>query len=480
MISSTMSVRESHRRDVGFFERYFIGRNVHSIYTNVGVVTRLNHLVSAEVLSNALRSMILQNPWLVVNYFSRLKTSYQVRPEDYEARFINEIKFLNVVSFETVPSFNEDLLEKMDKQRLPLDSTTLPLWRIVVYTVRDSGEQYVCGCFDHTIFDGLASVEFLRDLVKELSYVKEADSMVGTLFEYSQDAVRLPERVPLCTELKTDLFSPSFSGKILQRLYDVLVSFIPSFFKRNSLISTGIPITKDTSSKFKIVRFEQDEVRRITEFCRLQNFTLTPFFHCVGINCLESHFYNRFRNPDYHTLSLIAINGRRYFPEFAANFNYSPTVLAQAFRLPPTVNYSESNIITLIRDTYMKMAENLISRETFKSSWSLSYQNLLKLYYSLIGSDVGKASLITSNLGKVENKSEDWTIEEIWFVLNTSVTYNFLFNMITSPAGVLNLVIPHSVELSSFEIEVDGKLMKAVDHFAIMFKRKVLSFVSSH
>lgn len=465
-------MRPEHRRSPGFNEHTFIFRNKDGFYSNFNVTARYSKPILRDILSNALSSLISKNLWLAYNFFQvALRDPPDVR-KDYELRYVNLISFKSVVEYRKIRSFDEDTFETMNTFNNKIGEENTPLWKICVFETDDV--QYVCAYFCHSLADGGTALQFHKDLANELAHFENAEKDVEILFEYHSNLPKVKPPV----ETLTPLYYPSVFQKIwlwlnvkfpcISRWINNTVNYFSG--AKPPPVFSSIPIEKDLSTKFKILNFPPSQVRKITQYCRSNGITMTPFFNILGLNSIEKTIYPHFPQSDgsimYSSSNFIAIEGRRYYERLSTPFAYGTLVCGAPTIYHPMNLKSDEDLLKYFKEFHGIIRKELDTKRSFKLVWL----NLIIDFPQMLRNKIGKLERYTtmiSNLGKVvDDPSLLWKIEDAWFGLNTSVGYHFILNMVSTETGGLNLVIPYNPIYDELESEINGKRIPTMDHFA--------------
>ncbi|CAI5758541.1 unnamed protein product [Candida verbasci] len=434
-----------HTRKADFNERFYICQCTEAYATNFSNTVKYNQYISKNLLSNALRSFILKNSWLLHNFF-RIddQDSAKTNGHNWVVKIIDNVQFDDVVKYEKIDEFNESIMERVDSYILTMNEN-LPLWRIIMFE-ENNGDQVVCVYVDHSHFDGLSGVQFQKDLSKELSTASD-DKFISELFSYEKDGESLPDIEP-SVESITDLYYPSYLQIMKNYLSSIpLMSGLFASSVNPPVFQTTKPIDHNLSSKYKFLRYTPQQVEEITKFCRANGITLTSYFDVLFLQALEETVFKEIGNGPYSTSSLVAINGRRYYSDDIKNFKYGSMVCGDEIILKPILNTLES--MKLFHKT---LIQNIKSRYSFKLIGLLQYVNIWDWFKFKIGK-VDRFTMTISNLGKIADSNSTFTFKEMYFCSNTSVVFNTILNMTTLPNNELTAVIGYVPELSKYNME---------------------------
>lgn len=507
-------VKDSHRRSPGFFERQYICRNTNDYWGNFNITVQYSNHISQNLLSNALRNLILRNQNFVLNFFRlsgySAQDDHNANGFNYEVRPIQRILFSEVVAFETIDGhFNDECFVKMNPLRCPMNVDTSPLWRVILWGSNDrSDTQYLSFYCDHALFDGTSGVQFHRDLIEELARLsKNEDQLdfIETLFDYELDQKYIPDPIGDALENKIDLYHRPLMQKIFlwfkkitslvrQKLLAIgksataFLRLMFGFTDYSLVDNTGEneqfkykPGTVGLIHKYKIISFLPKETSEVLSFCKSEGITLTPFVLTVGTRSLEETIFadiNLVKNGKesdakrYSTVSKISINGRRHYsPELneEKDLKYGVCVATTPIRLPSLAETDDGKLLGLIKNLSSDVLSYATNRNCF---WDfgdyLKTANFWDHFQGQIGSFT-RDTLYTSNLGFVKiKKIDDWEVKNIWFTQSNGLVYHFVFSVVSSPAGGLNIGLGYLPEFDDIEGSVDG--------FVRTFKEDMINF----
>ncbi|KAK6455196.1 alcohol acetyltransferase [Scheffersomyces xylosifermentans] len=470
----------AHRRKLGFNERYYLCRGNEGYYTNFNITVTYPHRISVELLSNALKELITKNSWLSHNFFKLDNQDDTVaNGHNYEVRYVDKIKFEDVVTFKNVDVFDGNVLSEINNITCPMN-VELPLWRIVVLET-SNGKQFFCGVFDHSIFDGMSGAQFMKDLTKELNTATEVYDEY--LFDYERDQLFLPKLILPAVDTLTDLFKLSFIDIVKYYANKYLPNVILNFFTKlrnlvspdpmkpnlgvNPVFKCGL-ITKDLRTNYRVLNFSNEQIEKVTQFCRSQDLTITPYFDIIAVKCLEETVYKAVDpSTEFSTINLVAVNGRRYYDHFE-NFLYGVMVCGDPILTPPLT----SDLLSYMKYFHRTMMERIRTKSSFKLVGLYRFYNLWDFFKQKLNKADGRFTITISNLGKFVQPKGRFEVEEIYFGSNTAITYHFILNMSTSEKGGLNVVFGYLPEYDN--LYVNDK--KVLDIFFEKFYNMILEF----
>lgn len=228
-----------------------------------------------------------------------------------------------------------------------MNEPTLPLWRVIIFENRYNRlEQFVCFYCDHALFDGISGLEFHKELLRELSNLSSDGhtddlKLLSILFENNETPTLDICEIEEAREEMLDIFDVPLRYRLMNCFRSFFVyKWVSSFltFSRGNLIFFGgslaqdfdpyyldllnhstftyKPISKDLSTKFKTLTFNNAEVEKMLSFCKKSNLTLTPYFNIIALQCLQETLFAAVKDPNmgmFSTSSCVAVNGRRYY-----------------------------------------------------------------------------------------------------------------------------------------------------------------------
>lgn len=495
-------------RRPGFNERSYICRNTNKHYTNFNLTVKLNHRFTPELLSHALRALIVRNSWFTLNFYRVGATDMDepMNGENFEVRKVKSIRFEDVVIFKSIDSsFDSNILEEVNKLICPMNEPFLPLWRLIIFENKcNPSEQFICFYCDHSVFDGIAGLEFQKDLLRELSNLSnktEDLKLVSVLFEKEEASEEKSTEIDKAREEILNIFDVPLYYWFLNYFKSSLLckwvsSFMPCLRKSLALFRGTLaqnfdpydlellkhtmfkykPISRDLSTKYKILSFNNEEVKKMLSFCKKQSLTLTPYFNIIALQCLQEIVFTGIKDPKenmFSTSSCIAINGRRYYD--LPNFLYGTLTGAEIVNFGPMPPFSNKiHTMEYMNVAYLRLSTALRNRRSFLAKGLQRKTNFWSFYSDRIGKLEGKSTLVVSNLGVVKNKEDsEWKIEDVWFGLNTGSLYHFILNLITNEGKGLNLVFCYAPE---YECLYNSKSQRLVDVFVTLLRERLLQF----
>ncbi|KAI5953515.1 hypothetical protein KGF54_002887 [Candida jiufengensis] len=443
----------SYTRNPEFLEKYYICRGSEKFYSNFNISVKYDQPITKNQLSAALRSLILKNSWFIHNFFKVDEKDSKVENyNNWKLKYLEQIKFRDVVTTQNIQKFNESTLEYLNGLTLN-HNTKETLWKIILFK-EDSGDQWLTVYVDHSMFDGLSLVQFHKDLAKEISLVGNPKEVVETLFDLEKDLEHLPSKPMVASEVATDLYYPTYT-KVWNHY---LSKYVPGYatvsnwlYPANTnppLFHSPSPVKKDLTTKYKLLKFSPEQMSKMIKFCKTERVTFTAYMDVMFIKALQNSIFKDYDpTQQFSTHSFIAINGRRYYGEDIRNFKFGTMVTGIHIKTPPVINE-----IDAMKHLNVELNKEIKSRSYFKDIGMMKYVNLFNYFQSKIGAINTSSTFGISNLGKVAtNKDVPIQFKDIVFSANAGVMYGLVLNTITLPNGEMNMVISYIPNYGSLE-----------------------------
>lgn len=438
-----------HSRPPGFNEAYFIARTEENFYHNFNITVKLS---SSIVLSrgrffSALKELIRRNRKLLYNFYRTKEEGSRDYRKDYKLMYVRLLELDDVLKYE-INNGNESiesLCQRLNLISVPLNSATSPLWMI-----RVTDENQISLLFSHTVFDGSCGLQFVRELVSELVCSIDDEPTTTVLFNYSLEKDILPS-IGLPLEERFDLYIPSLWQRgrmLLEHYFPILEAAKPD---PQPPVFESFPVERVLESEIKNINFSPEDTSALVALCRKNGFTLTSLFNIVGIHCVEQKIYP-FYGTEFTSNNYLAINGRRYYPQKPQDpYLYGMMVCGAAIQFPPL----SGDLIKDCEKFHSLMLSQIESREGFKKFWPFSFVDLSELLNKKIGS-MNRYTTLVSNIGKVASSELlQENILDAYFNLTSGLNYHFVFNMISTEKGGLNVLLLNVPEYSKLR-ENDG------------------------
>ncbi|GBL48698.1 hypothetical_protein [Candidozyma auris] len=459
-------------RPPGFFEKHYLLSNALGYYTNLNTTAKYNRYVEKAHLSAALQHMVYENPWFCSNYFKVNNTGDVFK--DYILRSVDHINFGVVVEYVKIDKFDREILEEIDKRRVPIGKDNAPLWRLLI--LETDTEQYFTFYACHSLFDGISTLQFHKDLHKYLDRT-ESSKFQENLFTNNGQTPVLP-----AVETSLDLFRPSWSQKCLftlavkhARLYNWLKWVGDGFSAPLEIFQAG-PVTEQVHTKFRIINIPNADVNKLVDHCRSKSYTLTPYLTAILKRALQKVVY-----PHYYTDSsnvvtriLMAFDGRRYDHELRSPFKYGLVISGQLLDLFPVGSFNKE-----VHSIYKSIQSNLKSRLSFKYIWTANLIDTEEVLRGSISSKL-RTTILMTNLGAIkDNPDQNWHITDAWFASNRTINYHFIMHAVSTSTGGLNIVLGYSPEYDNLETTIEGEKVGVMDAVESEIESSLLKNIES-
>lgn len=469
-----------HTRKLGFFEKYYVCRNVEDYSKNISLTGEYNRHISKVLLSNALRTLILKNPTFAVNIYrdEDLQHDAQRNGDNFTIRPVEKIAFNDVVTFENIDdSFGVLVLNTLTEEKCPVNDSK-PLWRLKVYESPSDKTQYVTFHCDHTLFDGSSTIQFHKDLIIELEHhtKDQALKFQETLFDYETDRDILPAILDNSDKI-VDLYNPSIFFTVLAIVQNMLVpkwlsNGFWSLFSgnvENAPLYTHNPTQKETKSNLRCVNITPNDVNRLRAFCKSQNTTLTPYIAVTAMYALQATVFPVVSDQQCSFEVSIPIDGRRYFPEKLNDTKYGLYVGLLTSKMGPCADLTFSiNALTT------QLTTGVTDRSPFSYVGLLKYVNCWDFLRSKLGKTDSRLTLEVSNLGLHRISHGNWSIKNLWFNQTNGILSHFSISLVTTESNGLNLLVSYLADLDMVQTSL-RKLV--IDEFMALFTAKLLEHV---
>ncbi|SGZ50569.1 CIC11C00000001124 [Sungouiella intermedia] len=449
----------------GFFERYFICRSTGGHLSNgFHMSVCLNKTVDDVILSNALRALLLKHPIHCLQFFrqdslagslaeSSLLEDKKANCKNYDARFVSQILYNDVVVHQEVESLDSTFFRNLHDNRIPIN-VERPNWILVVNQIKGSDKQYLTLSSNHVFIDGNSGVNFMDDLVKELAEVETIDDrlFVTVLFNSTKDA---PAVLPKANEDVVGLFNltPWFIFKTIVRMA-LIPSSVAKFFKSYFVpghpnlykhpIFDFYPVSHDNKSNFNRVTLTREASAKSLRYCRLSGVTMTPFIAACAMKALDSTFAQVLADSPSYTFN-IDVCGRRYYPELKKEMRYglfASTVGA--------VISGDSTILQAAKKISTKLVDNLKSRACFPFAGLLRLVNFWDFFQKKYDNKAARTSIEVSNVGLLKINHADWNVDD--FIFSQGVGMDLLTISASSTSlGGMNLVVANHESLDEVD-----------------------------
>lgn len=225
-------------------------------------------------------------------------------------------------------------------------------------------------------------------------------------------------------------------------------------------------VTRDISSKYRMIKFPPEKVKEILSHCKRNGFTMTPLLTIIALKAFEDTVGV---NLEHLTLSCIPVNGRPMAPGYNNSNPFGVYIGFDFYKFPKICN----NITSFTKSLYKQLNQSIRSNIPFQVVGMYRYANIWDIYKLKLGRPEGRATLVVSNLGRIQTnpsqaQSSQFSIEDIWFSSCLGLVTHFLLNGITAPNGDLNIIfgtLPEYEEyfddfISMFELIIEEEVGK--------------------
>lgn len=468
-------------RKPGYYERHFICRNVEGYYSNFNLIAKYNRHVSPVLLSNALKSFIAKNEILTLNFF---RNANSTRTEDeyyqgmnFDVRHTKAFRFDDVVTYQSIDKFDQNVFGHVNSLICPVNME-LPLWRVIVFESKDGSEQYVCVYFEHALYDGQCGAQFHRDLLDELDLVGDGAVEVDMLY----DGRARP--IPIAAEYLSDLFEVSYLEKLRSLVGMYVPKWVSDVYRSVADVAGAEPegteeefifqkATLDISTKHELIDISSEDLKDMLQFCRKYGVALTSYLEVIGKAALEETVFLKVPPPpgkQWSTTTLVAVNGRPHL--FGDKFQYGCLVTGHIAKTPLLSTFTRAQLINEMKSFHKELHASVESKQCFKRVGYYPYTNIWEMYRNKLGIYEKFTSQI-SNLQMIDGNGvqNNWGLENIWFGGNTGLNYQFVFNVTTTRAGGMNIVV--CIRPEFFQLE-NGLIVKL---FIKSFTEKLINFI---
>lgn len=447
-------------RNAGFFERFYICRDTTGcLNRGFAMCARLNRPVTDALLSNALRSVLLDHPYLCVNAFRGTEgtdLSEAEQAEDakcngtnYVVRPVSEILYGDVVSRISVDKIDSSTFEDLARVRIPVNNEK-PTWRLQVLADKSTCSDNVLFSCNHVFFDGRSAVTFFEDLVAALAaadgkpevkvlFNAEADK-VGAVPKPAEDIVDMFD-TPRLHAAKTIVlaFMPTVVSKVLASYFDWTV---PNLFKAPHL--GALPFDGYNESKFRLITISPERVKSLVLHCRSVGVTLTPYVAACIYKAIETGLA-----PEYGKFSQNAemvIDGRRYYPDLTRKTRYGVfATTITPYVIGDTIDEAAFHLARMLN-------AGVADRHGFYNCGMLRLINIWGYFKSKVANRQERSTFEVSNVGNVKVQKDGWQVENLLF--GQGITGALITLSVVSTAAGMNIMISYHDKLDADAMEV--------------------------
>ena len=450
-------------------------------------------------MSQALRTIMLTNDNLLLNAFRKdpsdtMEDDRRENGHNWVIKLVQKVRYDDVVSVEKLEQdtqLDEDqivaeYLSNISTRTCPLNTDTPP-WRFVIYET--DKKTYFTFYFDHTFFDGIVGAQFHEDFITQLDK-QEAPEYVDVLYDQEKDGA---PNLYLTYYQQQQLYSWPWYYPIINRIGQLkLVKWVSTLFEQIAYRFSSIsflrkvfglrfrlnpsalslptfsfqPSKINYATRFGIVNLDQLELQEVLSFCKMNKLTLTPFLDIMAVQTLEEVIRPQVSLTPIKYFHFTAINGRRYFPymKYVTSTTAFPTFFGALDHL------AKQQIVDIMKSHCERTLKEIKSWAAFRSQGMyMECRNFWDFFLAGVGLMNIPTSAV-SNIGNHQFDSGLWKIENMWFSQGNGASFHFVFNAVSSHAG-LNIVIGF---LPEYEELMEGRLIKT---FVNRFKKNVMGIV---
>lgn len=454
-----------HTRRPGALERWYICRNVGQFYRNFNVTGRFNHHVSPEMLSHALRGLILRYLCFASSVYRDADSD---AAEDVARNGHNfAIRPLPCITFDDAVEhrpwnglFDSAFFLELDNVCLPLN-VDKPTWKVLVFELEKT--QYFLFLNNHVFFDGYSGAHFFEDLAQELAFLDPKVAFLPVLFDYNADKAVLPPLNPNSERL-ADMYRLLLAFFLNMAFWELcpkpLAIFLISFFNpwmpnlyENPYYQYG-NISAHRRPSFRAILFLPEEVTSVLSFCRRNDTTMTAFFTAVSLSVLQSEMFPYSSAKKHTTSTVVVLQGRRYYPELAEKMRYGLFVSGhEVFYRPISLGFAD--IVSATHDISREIKAAVQSRVSFRLIAMIRYINVWKVLRSTLKKALGLKNCEVSNLGNRDFSVGDWSVDDLWFSQSATKAVHYGFSIISTKKLGMNVTLGYPPEFDDFGDEED-------------------------
>lgn len=463
------------------FEKYNICRNIGGCYTNFNVTGQYNKNVLSAALSQALKALISKNAELAVNFMRINNDDFASNGANFRLRPLNLIKFSDVVTYKKVESFDESILQLIDRVVCPMDSTTTPLWRVMVFETTTT--QHISFICDHTLFDGNGGIQFHDDILEELAALSSDPKFIETIFENDPEN---PTVLPLNQEV-SDMYKPrlyytvsTLTSKLLtpqwvKDAYQNGSNFIRQYWKSTNpnYIDTNInpifthnPTRKGTPTYYKLINSTPAEVSKILKYCKANGITMTTYSIVLCLLCLQDTFFKTITNNGTPSANTdVAIDARRYLtkrPKYGL-------IVGAASISTPYLPLTPESLLPHMRQFAAELTQSVESKDCVGIVGLLDYVKANEFLEKKLDC-LSRTTLDISNLGNKQFTHGDWKSENFVFSQSNGLAAYFDLSIISTPELGMNIVFGY--------LEDCKDMTEEIEQFAALYKERLVLFAA--
>ncbi|KAJ9111990.1 hypothetical protein QFC19_000912 [Naganishia cerealis] len=432
-------------RQPSALERRYIARNTLNCYLNFNVTATYNKPVTKAQVSQALRTIMLTNDNLLLNAFRKdpsdtMEDDRRENGHNWVIKLVQKVRYDDVVSVEKLEQdtqLDEDqivaeYLSNISTRTCPLNTDTPP-WRFVIYET--DKKTYFTFYFDHTFFDGIVGAQFHEDFITQLDK-QEAPEYVDVLYDQEKDGA---PNLYLTYYQQQQLYSWPWYYPIINRIGQLkVVKWFLDFG------SDSIPV--HLVFQLSVSNRRKSTMLRGLELSIWTNWSFKKHHGSADVG--GSHKAASVTDTHKYVTSTTA------FPTFFGALDH----------------LAKQQIVDIMKSHCERTLKEIKSWAAFRSQgMNMECRNFWDFFLAGVGLMNIPTSAV-SNIGNHQFDSGLWKIENMWFSQGNGASFHFVFNAVSSHAG-LNIVIGF---LPEYEELMEGRLIKT---FVKKFKKNVMGIV---
>lgn len=452
-------IERGHARRAGGVENYFCILQRQRIYKNFVLIGRFNEPISKDLISYALRKLLLSYPILACSIVTTDYSDLTVPRPDHDY-----VKVMDMITLQDVMmDLPQEIVNCKDtEQQLKLlnditweygDET--PLWKLAMLDDRT-----LCYISNHILSDG-TTAKNLFDKLQQLfnEYDPSSTELPPYIVDYSADFQSIP---PL----------PTAIDGLLN--YTPPLSFLPGYLLNVLTIRTlcfkGKTSTRDDTHSYRVIRVDSKHVESIRKKLKEHNVTLTPYLLTAALNAM----YTNVLKDTWLGLMDVVIpcNSRQFLPDnkrLQDSQLFGSITAGSHLWYPPLKQLSWANInYTNGIFQYCRAARHyLYGMGILFTDFMTKRTNLDKLIGDATMNQT-RGGLNFSNIGVIpQYPSEKYSLEDVIFAKNSHGTINAFSLSACSTSNGQTLVFTMA----------DGTVPKEkFDQIATTLEANILSF----
>lgn len=429
-----------------FYERYYLCRNLLKVCSNFNLTLQFDNSdqrFNESSLSHALRRLIRRYPAFACNFF-RMNGSASTDPKyggrNYRKRALPDVYFSDLVHFESLSQpFGEAQLITLNEIFFALNEE-VPLWKLFVY--RYEQHVYLSFVSDHVLFDGIAALNFHKELYHELR---------------TRDCYLPPLIVIFSDHDENNCLMPPTSNKI-DGIYDVSWWAVATSAATKQVvepIKKSLPVLTFPAEvgrpqvQFDLFPVLPSIVARALSVLRPKNLTLTPYICAIADEAIRKCFLPYYSTEPLACSFEVAIDGRRYAPRNAHDLKFNYCVGVTYVKTKP-----QTPIVDSIQHFARQIRDQVENRDTMRNVGLMRHVNPWEYVRgkASASSKHEKMTVLVSNLGQTNVEdcksmcfSQDLGCAAYWGIL-----------VVSSPKGGMSLVVTYAKHLKNIVNHVTG------------------------